>query len=68
MFLPRDSFRARILNRKALGWLNFAHRAAACKRGPDQPCGNSDAIPSREIWRFGSRFLRFEGAALVAAQ
>jgi hypothetical protein len=35
MFLPKDSFCAQILNRKALGWLNFAHRAAACKQGPD---------------------------------
>jgi hypothetical protein len=69
MFLPKDSFRARILNRKALGWLNFAHRAAACKRGPDQSCGQQrDGIWRREIWRFGSRFLRFGGAALVAAQ
>jgi hypothetical protein len=41
MFLPKDSFRARILNRKALGWLNFAHRAAACKQGPEEPAGNS---------------------------
>jgi hypothetical protein len=55
MFLPKDSFRARILNRKALGWLNFAHRAAACKRGPNQPGGQQrDAIPRPEIWRFGS--------------
>jgi hypothetical protein len=43
MFLPKDSFCARILNRKALGWLNFAHRAAACKQGPDQPCGHGAA-------------------------
>jgi hypothetical protein len=40
MFLPRDSFRARILNRKALGWLNFAYRAAACKRGPTNLAGD----------------------------
>jgi len=40
MFLPRDSFRARILNRKALGWLNFAHRAAACKQGRISHAGN----------------------------
>jgi hypothetical protein len=40
MFLPKDSFRARTLNRKALGWLNFAHRAAVCKQGPDQASGN----------------------------
>jgi hypothetical protein len=27
-----------------------------------------DGIPRPKIWRFGSRFLRFEGSALVAAQ
>jgi hypothetical protein len=39
MFLPKDSFCARILNRNTLGWLNFAYRTAACKQRPDQPCG-----------------------------
>jgi hypothetical protein len=46
MFLPKDSFRARILNHNTLGWLNFAHRAVACKRGPDQPACNG-ATPFR---------------------
>jgi hypothetical protein len=32
MCLPKDSFRARILYRKALGWLYFAHRAPTCKQ------------------------------------
>jgi hypothetical protein len=69
MFLPKDSFRARILNRNTLSWLNFAYRTAACKQRPDQPCGQQrDGIWHRKIWRFGSRFLRFKGAALVAAQ
>jgi hypothetical protein len=36
MFLPKDSFCARIFTPKALGWLYFAHRAAACKQGPDR--------------------------------
>jgi hypothetical protein len=69
MLLPKDSVRARILARKASGWLYFAHRAAACKQGPDQPCRRRrDAIPRPKTWRFGSEFLRFGGAALVAAQ
>jgi hypothetical protein len=41
MFLPKDSFRARILNRKALGWFNFADRAAACKQARISHADNS---------------------------
>jgi hypothetical protein len=55
MFFPKDSLRARILLSKALGWLYFAHRAAACKRGPDRPCLQPRAaIPRRKMWQFGS--------------
>jgi hypothetical protein len=69
MLLPKDSFRARILPRKALGWLYFAHRALTCKQariGID--CPRRGDISQRKIWQFGSRFLCFRATALVAAQ
>jgi hypothetical protein len=69
MLLPKDSFRARILLPKALGWLYFAHHALTCKQGRigiDWP--GRGGISQRKIWQFGSRFLCFRATALVAAQ
>jgi hypothetical protein len=37
MLFPKDSFCARILLPKALGWLYFAHHAATCKQGRIAP-------------------------------
>jgi hypothetical protein len=51
MVLPKDSFRARILQGKALGGLYFAHRASTCKRGRIISLARAIAIPA---WKTGA--------------